>query len=235
MKQADLVKRVRKMAKEVDLSFELKREGGNHTIYELGGKKIVVPRHREINELTAKGILKTAEEAVASHTKKIRRRNPRGHQMKITAIATQSEGWWAIEVPEVGFMTQAKRLTEIENMARSLVVDVLEIKPETVEVEVKVVLDDEIANTVKEAVSQMREAQKQLAAASKASFDAVNELRNRTGLSVREVAKLLQISAGRVTQISQKDAPATTPVEGEGNFHVLTAAESKRADFVLAN
>lgn len=159
--------------------------------------------------------------------------------MQITANATQSDGWWAIEVPELGFMTQAKRLTEIEDMARSLAVDVLEIEPDAVQVTLNVVLPDETADAVNEAREQMREAQEHLAAASKASFDAVNALRNNAGLTVREVAKLMQISAGRVTQIEHKSSEAISSsiidVALNSSVHVLTAAESKRTDFALAH
>lgn len=65
MKRTDLLKRVKKMAKDAEVQFELEREGGNHTIYSLNGNNFPVPRHNEINELTAKGILKMAQEIVA--------------------------------------------------------------------------------------------------------------------------------------------------------------------------
>ncbi|MFD1210998.1 type II toxin-antitoxin system HicB family antitoxin [Arthrobacter sp. GCM10027362] len=39
--------------------------------------------------------------------------------MKITAWITRSEGWWAIEIPEVyGAHSQARTLEEVEFMAR---------------------------------------------------------------------------------------------------------------------
>jgi hypothetical protein len=36
----------------------LETEGGSHTKVEFGGKQTTVPRHNEINEITAKAILK---------------------------------------------------------------------------------------------------------------------------------------------------------------------------------
>ncbi|MGW0665336.1 type II toxin-antitoxin system HicA family toxin [Streptodolium elevatio] len=39
------------------------RSGGSHDIYELRGVLLVVPRHREVNELTAASILKKARNA----------------------------------------------------------------------------------------------------------------------------------------------------------------------------
>lgn len=44
------------------------REGGEHTIYRVGDKQVSVPRHREINELTAKGIIRNAENAQDAET-----------------------------------------------------------------------------------------------------------------------------------------------------------------------
>lgn len=52
MKRADLIKLLEKN------NFILVREGGSHTVYERNGKIEMVPRHREINELLAKAIIK---------------------------------------------------------------------------------------------------------------------------------------------------------------------------------
>ena len=38
----------------------LKRNGGNHDIYTNGIKTIPIPRHSDINEFTARGIMKQA-------------------------------------------------------------------------------------------------------------------------------------------------------------------------------
>ncbi len=52
MKRRDLIKKL-KIA-----GFELERNGSNHDIYKRGDDEETVPRHREINEITAKKILK---------------------------------------------------------------------------------------------------------------------------------------------------------------------------------
>jgi mRNA interferase HicA len=41
--------------------LEFVREGANHTLYRVNGNPVTIPRHREINELTAKAILKDAK------------------------------------------------------------------------------------------------------------------------------------------------------------------------------
>lgn len=54
MKRKDLISRL------TDAGFVLKRHGGEHDIYVKGDITVVVPRHAEINEITAKKILKQA-------------------------------------------------------------------------------------------------------------------------------------------------------------------------------
>ncbi len=52
MKQRDLIKRLEKAG------FVMKRHGSDHDIYRRGNDEEQVPRHREIDERLAKGILK---------------------------------------------------------------------------------------------------------------------------------------------------------------------------------
>lgn len=52
MKQRDLVKKLE------DAGFIFKEHGGNHDTYKRGDDTEQVPRHKEINEVTAKKILK---------------------------------------------------------------------------------------------------------------------------------------------------------------------------------
>ena len=52
MKRRDLIKLLERNG------WEFKREGGNHIIYTKDGKTEKIPRHREINEKLARGIIK---------------------------------------------------------------------------------------------------------------------------------------------------------------------------------
>lgn len=55
MKRRDLVKLLLKAG------YKLERDDGDHTIYKKpASRSVQVPRHRELNELTAKAILKAA-------------------------------------------------------------------------------------------------------------------------------------------------------------------------------
>lgn len=51
------MKELRKIAKKAGAEMEVS-EGGSHTIVTIGDRRTTVPRHNEINELTAKGILR---------------------------------------------------------------------------------------------------------------------------------------------------------------------------------
>ena len=58
MKRRDLMKQLDAEAKRQGLVVEIVREGGSHTIVRIGDRQTTVPRHSEINEMTARSILK---------------------------------------------------------------------------------------------------------------------------------------------------------------------------------
>lgn len=66
MKRDDLIRKIRKAATKQGASFDLVREGGKHTIYRCGSTQVTVPRHREVNELTARGIMADLEDELGS-------------------------------------------------------------------------------------------------------------------------------------------------------------------------
>ncbi len=59
MKKRDLELRIKKIALDSGSTFYFVG-GTKHDKYLVNGKMILIPRHREINELTAKGILDQA-------------------------------------------------------------------------------------------------------------------------------------------------------------------------------
>lgn len=52
MKQRDLIKKLE------EAGFRFERHGGNHDIYKRGKDEEKIPRHKEINENLAKGIMR---------------------------------------------------------------------------------------------------------------------------------------------------------------------------------
>lgn len=61
MKRRDLIKKITEASAQAGVAFGEVREGGSHTVYRCGGENVIVPRHNEINEITAKSIMKNLE------------------------------------------------------------------------------------------------------------------------------------------------------------------------------
>jgi len=62
VKRRDLIRSIADAARARGLSWELVREGADHEVWALDGRRVTIPRHREIKQLTARAILKTFEE-----------------------------------------------------------------------------------------------------------------------------------------------------------------------------
>ena len=65
MKKRVLMKELRSIAKASDVDLEFVRQGGNHEIWTIADERLVIPRHREIAELTAQGIIRRAGEVTS--------------------------------------------------------------------------------------------------------------------------------------------------------------------------
>lgn len=63
MKRTDLLRKLRAIAKAKGLQLVEVRDRGDHEILRVGDKQVSVPRHREINEITAGKIIATVEKA----------------------------------------------------------------------------------------------------------------------------------------------------------------------------
>lgn len=62
VKYRELIRRLRRIAAEQGQALTFVREGSNHELWELAGERLVIPRHREINEQTAGAVIKRAHE-----------------------------------------------------------------------------------------------------------------------------------------------------------------------------
>jgi predicted RNA binding protein YcfA (HicA-like mRNA interferase family) len=58
VKRRDLVRELRRMAAEAGQPFAQDRNRGGHAVYRIAGRSVPVPNHVEINEHTARGILR---------------------------------------------------------------------------------------------------------------------------------------------------------------------------------
>ncbi|KAB8295611.1 hypothetical protein [Bifidobacterium avesanii] len=56
MKRKDLIRTINDLARSRGLACEW-RQGGRHTVVRVGDAQASIPRHREINEITARSII----------------------------------------------------------------------------------------------------------------------------------------------------------------------------------
>ena len=117
---------------------------------------------------------------------------------RVVAKAQRSGEWWAVEVAEIpGLFTQAKRLDQIEEMVQ----DAAELLGYG-EVEVVVephldgVLDHKVEDT-KESLAAAARVQQEASGKSRATAAALRA----AGLTVRDVAAVLGVSAQRISQL----------------------------------
>lgn len=122
--------------------------------------------------------------------------------MRVTATATRTGQWWAIEVSDVagGLHTQARRLDQVVSAVIDAVALVADVSPDAIEVDVIPKLPQAEADLIESARTASQEAARAAERASRLSRQAVEQLRSE-GLTVRDVGGLLGVSPQRVSQL----------------------------------
>jgi predicted XRE-type DNA-binding protein len=120
---------------------------------------------------------------------------------RVEALATREGNWWVVRVEGVG-TTQARRLGEVEEMAADLVATLEGLDASRVAVDVTVSLADELDREVADARRAVADAEQAQLEAGRRQRRLVASLRGRD-LSVAEVAEVLGVSPGRVSQLSR--------------------------------
>lgn len=115
--------------------------------------------------------------------------------------------WWVIDVDDVG-ATQARTLDKIDHMARSLVADLTDVTYESVSVAITIDLPPTIAGQVEQLRQATAQAAELAREAAELQADVVHRLAADEGLTGREIAAILKVTPGRVSQIAKK---ATAP------------------------
>lgn len=116
----------------------------------------------------------------------------------VTARCERSDGWWAVEVPELpGLFTQARRLNQVAGMVRDAA-RMLDVK--VGEVNVEPVMDEATARLLCELFDAKGEAKAAQERASKIMRETVSMLRS-DGLTVRDVAAVTGVSLQRVSAL----------------------------------
>ena len=115
-----------------------------------------------------------------------------------TATCARTGSWWAITVAELpGVFSQARRLDQVEAMARDAIASFLDVVPKSFEVRVEPEVPAEVT-VARVARAKMVEAEE---SAEKATVEAAKTLLSQ-GYTVRDAGKLLGISPQRVSQLT---------------------------------
>lgn len=122
------------------------------------------------------------------------------------ATVTRDGNWWMIEIPEIGYTTQAPSLAEVEEMARSLVSGATETSPDSFELDVNFDLGDldQAVKMFMQARERENAAREELDRAASSRRKAAGDLRSR-GLSVADAASLLGVTPSRVYQLTSAE------------------------------
>ncbi|KZS67021.1 hypothetical protein A4G26_27370 [Mycobacterium kansasii] len=124
------------------------------------------------------------------------------------AEITREGRWWMIHIPELDALTQARRIDEINEMARSLIAISTGTPLAEVEVEVAGIVLPGVGDILAQAahVEEIRhQAEEASRRAKNASEDCARAL-TKAGIPVRDIATLMHISPQRVSQLT-----ASTP------------------------
>lgn len=147
--------------------------------------------------------------------------------MKTYTARCEREGdWWIVTVPELdGVFTHAKRLDRVEELAADAIALWLDVPASTFKVRREIVGVDAAQALWKEA-ADVRNHAKQL------QRDAVRQLTDELGVSVRDAAVVLDVSFQRVAQLAgsstkQTAAAKRAPTKAAAKQHSSRKAATK--------
>ena len=126
------------------------------------------------------------------------------YQFKIEV--TRDGRWWMVRIPEIDGITQARRLSEVETMAREYIaldrnLPFDEIQIETASVRIEEPAFRELLETAREIKSLRAKANELERQASDKAHEYAHWL-TTYGVPVRDIAELLDVSPQRVSQLS---------------------------------
>lgn len=118
-----------------------------------------------------------------------------------TAQVDREDGWWTVHVLELDVVTQAARWSEVEGMARGVVIAMLDLDEDAeIDLEVVPVFDDEAGQLLQEAEEWEARARELVASAGDAKRSAVQVLK-AAGWTLQGIAAGIGLSYQRVEQL----------------------------------
>jgi hypothetical protein len=118
---------------------------------------------------------------------------------------TRDDRWWMIRVPDIDGLTQARRINEIEEMARSLIAISTDVPLGDVDVKICNINVSGLGDIAGQAgyVRTLRD--RAAEAESRAMKEASDYARalSKAGIPVRDIAELLSVSPQRINQLAK--------------------------------
>jgi len=118
-----------------------------------------------------------------------------------TARTTRSGNWWAIQISELdGVFSQARRLEQVEDMARDAIAATLDVAPDSFAVTVVPELPAKVQAILDELRASRAAAEVASEAASMKAREAARIL-HEEGMPLRDVGRVLGVSHQRAHQL----------------------------------
>jgi hypothetical protein len=123
-----------------------------------------------------------------------------------TVTAKRDGRWWFVRVHEIpGAITQARRLDQVDAMARDVVSLLLDVKPDSFDLEVRAALPEDVQTELARARDLQQQAERTQAEAATLVRDVARRLRGQ-GLTVADVGAVLGVSFQRASQLLEQRA-----------------------------
>lgn len=132
------------------------------------------------------------------------------------AVVHRDNRWWIIEIPQIAALTRSRRLSEAREAARNCIAATTKAAPADVDVvisDIQVLGPGGIVRHLLNETTQVRETQRKLEeAAASVVRDFVTDLTTENcRIPVRDIAHLMGLTAGRISQLSKRNQSAEPP------------------------
>ncbi|HEV8025433.1 MAG TPA: hypothetical protein VGP37_11180 [Candidatus Nanopelagicales bacterium] len=117
-----------------------------------------------------------------------------------TAVVSREGRWWIVDVDGVG-TTQARNLTEAQEMAVDLIAIIQELPTNGIDVEIRVALEKDLEQEIEQARAAIKELEERQQAVARTSRSVARKLVHSAGLTGRDASVVLGISPQRVSQL----------------------------------
>lgn len=115
----------------------------------------------------------------------------------------REEGWWVINIPMLDLATQARRLDQVEAIARDAVATWLDVSPDSFDVRISPQYGEELTKRLAALRAEHERAEQAQARATSQARNLAMSL-HEDGLKVREIGHMLGVSYQRAQQLIQE-------------------------------